>query len=38
MLHKAAPCIGEDTDYVMREILGLGDDEIAEPGREGIFV
>jgi len=38
MLHKAAPCIGEDTDYVMREILGLSADEIAEYAAEGVFI
>jgi len=38
VLHKASPCVGEDTDYVMREILGLGDDEIADLVVKGIFV
>jgi benzylsuccinate CoA-transferase BbsF subunit len=38
VLHKAAPCVGEDTDYVMREILGLRDDEIADLVVKGIFV
>jgi crotonobetainyl-CoA:carnitine CoA-transferase CaiB-like acyl-CoA transferase len=38
VLHKASPCVGEDTDYVMREIVGLSDDEIAEYAMKGIFV
>jgi crotonobetainyl-CoA:carnitine CoA-transferase CaiB-like acyl-CoA transferase len=29
-LSKAAPCLGEDTAYVLSEILGLSEDEIAE--------
>jgi crotonobetainyl-CoA:carnitine CoA-transferase CaiB-like acyl-CoA transferase len=37
VLHKAAPCVGEDTDYVMREILGLSDDEIADLAVKGVF-
>jgi crotonobetainyl-CoA:carnitine CoA-transferase CaiB-like acyl-CoA transferase len=37
MLHKAAPCLGEDTEYVMREILGLSADEIADYGAQGVF-
>jgi benzylsuccinate CoA-transferase BbsF subunit len=28
-LRKAAPCLGEDTLYVLRDILGFSDDEIA---------
>jgi len=27
-LHKAAPALGEDTDLVLRELLGLTDDEV----------
>jgi benzylsuccinate CoA-transferase BbsF subunit len=38
MLHKAAPCLGEDTEYVMREILGLSADEIADNAAAGVFV
>jgi crotonobetainyl-CoA:carnitine CoA-transferase CaiB-like acyl-CoA transferase len=38
MLHKAAPCLGEDTEYVMREILGLSRDEIADYAAAGVFV
>ena len=26
---RAAPCLGEDTDYVLREVLGYDDDRIA---------
>ncbi|HLF77462.1 MAG TPA: CoA transferase, partial [Dehalococcoidia bacterium] len=38
VLHKAAPCLGEDTEYVMREILGLSDDEIADCAAADVFV
>ena len=38
MLHKASPCIGEDTQYVMSEILGLSDDEIADLAAGEVFV
>ena len=38
MLHKAAPCIGEDTERVMREILGLSADQIADYAAAGVFV
>jgi benzylsuccinate CoA-transferase BbsF subunit len=37
MLHRAAPCVGQDTDYVMRDLLGLSDDEIADYAAAGIF-
>jgi crotonobetainyl-CoA:carnitine CoA-transferase CaiB-like acyl-CoA transferase len=29
-LHKAAPCLGEDTEYVLKDILGMTEDEVAE--------
>jgi benzylsuccinate CoA-transferase BbsF subunit len=29
-IRKAAPCLGEDNEYVYKEILGLSDDEIAD--------
>jgi crotonobetainyl-CoA:carnitine CoA-transferase CaiB-like acyl-CoA transferase len=38
VLHKAAPCLGEDTDYVMRELLGLSDEEIADFAAAEVFV
>lgn len=34
---KAAPCLGEDNEYVYKEILGLSDDEIAELLIEGVI-
>jgi crotonobetainyl-CoA:carnitine CoA-transferase CaiB-like acyl-CoA transferase len=37
MLHKAAPCVGEDTAYVMRELLGMGDAEMAALAERGVF-
>lgn len=30
MLHKPAPSIGEDTEWVLRQILGYNDDQITE--------
>jgi crotonobetainyl-CoA:carnitine CoA-transferase CaiB-like acyl-CoA transferase len=30
LLSKAAPCLGEDTQVVLREFLGYSDDDIAE--------
>jgi crotonobetainyl-CoA:carnitine CoA-transferase CaiB-like acyl-CoA transferase len=38
VLHKAAPCLGEDTQYVMSEILGLSGDEIADLAAKEVFV
>jgi crotonobetainyl-CoA:carnitine CoA-transferase CaiB-like acyl-CoA transferase len=38
MLHKGPPCVGEDTERVMREVLGLTDDEIADYAASGVFV
>jgi len=29
-IRKPAPCLGEDTESVLREILGISDDELAE--------
>ena len=34
---KAAPCLGEDNEYVYKEILGLSDDEIADLLIEGVI-
>ncbi len=34
---KTAPCLGEDNEYVYKEILGYSDDEIAELLIEGII-
>ena len=28
-MHKAAPCVGEDTEFVLKELLGLAAEEIA---------
>ena len=38
MLHKAAPCVGEDTEYVLTKLLGLSDDQIAEYAAADVFV
>ena len=34
---KSAPCLGEDNEYVYKEILGLSDDEIADLLIEGVI-
>jgi len=34
---KAAPCLGEDNEYVYKEILGYSDDEIADLLAEGVI-
>jgi len=36
-IKKAAPCLGEDNEYVYKEILGLSDDEIADLLIEGVI-
>ena len=38
MLHSASPCVGEHTEYVMSQILGLSLDEIADLMVKGVFV
>ena len=37
-LRKAAPALGEDTEYVLRELLGFTSDEVAEHAAAGAFV
>ncbi len=34
---KAAPCLGEDNEYVYKEVLGYSDDEISDFLAEGII-
>ena len=34
---KAAPCLGEDNEYVYKEILGYSDDDIADMLVEGVI-
>jgi benzylsuccinate CoA-transferase BbsF subunit len=34
---KAGPCLGEDNEYVYKEILGYSDDEIADMLAEGVI-
>ena len=36
-LRRAAPCLGQDNEYVYREILGLSDDDIADMLAEGVI-
>ncbi len=36
-IHKAGPCLGEDNEYVYKEILGYSDDEIADLVIEGVI-
>jgi benzylsuccinate CoA-transferase BbsF subunit len=35
-IRKPAPCLGEDNEYVFKEILGLSDEEIADLLIEGV--
>jgi len=37
-LTSAAPCLGEHTDHVLRDILSFGDDEVAEIRAMGLLV
>ena len=34
---KASPCLGEDNEYVYREILGYTDDEISDLLADGVI-
>jgi benzylsuccinate CoA-transferase BbsF subunit len=36
-LRRAAPLLGQDTDYVLRDLLGLNDEEIAELAYEAVI-
>ncbi|MDY6843686.1 MAG: hypothetical protein SVW57_06300, partial [Thermodesulfobacteriota bacterium] len=36
-IHKAGPTLGEDNEYVFKEILGFSDDEIEDLIVEGII-
>jgi benzylsuccinate CoA-transferase BbsF subunit len=36
-LTKAAPMLGEDNEYVYKEILGLSDDEFVELMADGVM-
>jgi len=36
-LHSAAPCLGQHNEYILKEILGMGDEEIADLMAEGVF-
>jgi crotonobetainyl-CoA:carnitine CoA-transferase CaiB-like acyl-CoA transferase len=36
-LERHGPSYGEDNDYVLRDILGMSDDEIAELKAAGVF-
>jgi benzylsuccinate CoA-transferase BbsF subunit len=36
-IHKAGPTLGEDNEYVFKEILGYSDDDIAEMLVEGVI-
>ena len=37
VLHHAAPLLGEHTEYVLREVLNLTDDDIVELAENGVF-
>ncbi|MDQ3107699.1 MAG: CoA transferase, partial [Actinomycetota bacterium] len=36
-LHRAAPCLGEHSEYVLRSLLGYQDDEVARLAAAGIL-
>ena len=36
-MHKAAPCVGEDTDYVLRELLGLSEEQVSDLAAAGLL-
>jgi benzylsuccinate CoA-transferase BbsF subunit len=36
-LHMPAPCLGEHTEYVCTQILGIPDEEFVELLTEGVF-
>jgi benzylsuccinate CoA-transferase BbsF subunit len=36
-LTKAAPCLGENNEYVYREIMGLGEEEFVDLLADGAF-
>lgn len=36
-VRSAAPCLGADNDFVFRELLGLGEDELSEARAAGAF-
>jgi benzylsuccinate CoA-transferase BbsF subunit len=36
-IHKAGPCLGEDIEFVYKEILGLTDDDISDLFVEGVI-
>ncbi len=38
ILHRAAPMIGQDTEYVLREFIGLTEEEYQSLLQEGLFV
>ena len=38
ILHRAAPMIGQDTEYVLREFIGLTEDEYQSLSQDGLFV
>ena len=36
-LTKGAPCLGEDNEYVYRDVIGLSEDEFVELLADGAF-
>ena len=36
-VYRHGPCLGEDTEYVCTQILGLSDQEFIELSNEGVF-
>ena len=37
VIRKSGPCLGEDNEYVYKEILGMSDDEVADLLVQGVI-
>lgn len=37
-IHRPAPCLGADTEHVLKNILGMGDEQIKELDEAGVLV
>jgi crotonobetainyl-CoA:carnitine CoA-transferase CaiB-like acyl-CoA transferase len=34
---RTSPCLGEHTEYVCTQLLGLSEEQFADLGRDGVF-
>jgi crotonobetainyl-CoA:carnitine CoA-transferase CaiB-like acyl-CoA transferase len=37
-IHRPAPCLGADTEYVFKNLLGLSDEHIKQLDDEGVLM